>query len=279
MIHGTGDVSLDPSQIPAFSTHGYDWAWSELGGLFLRDDLTVVNVECPVSNVGSQLTKQFSFHGDPAAPPAMRKAGVEVGNLANNHAYDRGPDALVDTRGNLLEAGIQPVGAGKNAKQAEAPAIFQLNGWTVAVVGIDEVTDPDDEVATRTKPGTAAGHDFSVALRQVRAAAAQSDLVVVAIHWGVELDTQPRTTQVDEAHRLVDAGADIIFGGHSHRLQPLAMVHGRPVFYSLGNFVWPNFSTAGSTTAVAEVTVTPSGRFTGRMLPATIVAPGHPVLR
>jgi poly-gamma-glutamate synthesis protein (capsule biosynthesis protein) len=279
LIHGAGDVSLDPGYISTYASHGFDYAWSGLDGLFLRDDLTVVNVECPVSNKGSQLTKQFSFHGDPAALPAMRRAGVEVGNLSNNHAYDRGPDALVDTRQNLLDAGIRPVGAGRDADEAAAPAIFHLSGWTVAVVGIDEVIDPDYEVATATKPGTAAGHDFSAALREVRSAAARADLVVVDIHWGVELDTQPRATQVDEAHRLVDAGADVIFGGHSHRLQPMAMYHGRPIFYSLGNFVWPNFSAAGSTTGVAEVRVTPSGRFTAKLLPAFIEAPGHPILR
>jgi poly-gamma-glutamate synthesis protein (capsule biosynthesis protein) len=113
----------------------------------------------------------------------------------------------------------------------------------------------------------------------VRAAAGRADIVVVDIHWGVELDTQPRAEQVALGHRLIDAGADVIFGGHSHRLQPMETYHGRPIFYSLGNFVWPNLSVAGSTTAVAEVTVTPQGRFRGRLLPAFITAPGHPVLR
>jgi poly-gamma-glutamate capsule biosynthesis protein CapA/YwtB (metallophosphatase superfamily) len=202
-----------------------------------------------------------------------------VGNLSNNHAYDRGPDALVDTRRNLLAAGIQPVGAGRDAREAAKPAIFHLRGWTVAVVGIDEVIDPEYEVATATKPGTAAGHDFGAALAEVRGAAAVADVVVVDVHWGVELDTEPRAYQVDEAHRLVQAGADVIFGGHSHRLQPLEVYRGRPVFYSLGNFVWPNFSAAGSTTAVAEVTVTPRGTVKGRLIPAFIEAPGHPVLR
>jgi poly-gamma-glutamate capsule biosynthesis protein CapA/YwtB (metallophosphatase superfamily) len=62
------------------------------------------------------------------------------------------------------------------------------------------------------------------------------------IHWGVELDAQPRDEQVAEAHRLIRAGADVIFGGHSHRLQPMDVYRGRPVFYSLGNFVWPHLS-------------------------------------
>jgi poly-gamma-glutamate synthesis protein (capsule biosynthesis protein) len=115
-------------------------------------------------------------------------------------------------------------------------------------------------------------------LDAVKAAAAESDLVVVDIHWGVELDTQPRAYQVKEGHELIDAGADVIFGGHSHRLQPLEMYRGKPIFYSLGNFVWPNFSVEGSRTGVGEVRVAPDGDIRARILPAYIQAPGHPVL-
>jgi poly-gamma-glutamate synthesis protein (capsule biosynthesis protein) len=102
--------------------------------------------------------------------------------------------------------------------------------------------------------------------------------VVVVIHWGVELDTEPRAEQVVETHRMIRAGADVIFGHHAHRLQPMEVYRGRPIFYGLGNFVWPRFSVAGATTAVAEVVVRPDGRIRGRLLPATIVSSGHPVL-
>jgi poly-gamma-glutamate synthesis protein (capsule biosynthesis protein) len=95
----------------------------------------------------------------------------------------------------------------------------------------------------------------------------------------VELDTQPRDYQIDEARQMIDAGADAIFGHHAHRLQPMDTYRGRPIFYGLGNFVWPNFSVEGSTTAVAEVTVTADGRIRGRLLPAFITSPGHPVLQ
>jgi len=83
---------------------------------------------------------------------------------------------------------------------------------------------------------------------------------------------------VKEGHELIDAGADVIFGGHSHRLQPLEMYRGKPIFYSLGNFVWPNFSVEGSRTGVGEVRVAPDGHIRARILPASIQAPGHPVL-
>jgi capsule synthesis protein PGA_cap len=280
VIHGTGDVSIDPGYIPNFRTYGFGYAWSGLNGLFRRDDLTVVNLECAVSNLGTPVPKTFNFRGDPAALSAMRKAGVEVANLGNNHSYDFGPAALLDSRKNLIQADIAPVGAGKDPEQALAPATFDIKGWRIAVVGLDKVVDPYPEaVAAPGHPGTAAGHNLDAMVRAVKAASATADLTVVIVHWGVELDTQPRSDDVELAHRFIDAGGDVIFGGHSHRLQPMGTYKGRPIFYSLGNFVWPNFSVAGATTAVAEVKVSGSGRFTGRLLPAYIASAGHPVLR
>jgi poly-gamma-glutamate synthesis protein (capsule biosynthesis protein) len=278
VIHGTGDVSLDPGYIPAFRSNGYGWAWSGLGGLFLRDDLTVINLECPATEMSAPVAKQFVFRCDPAALPVAKRFGVDVANQSNNHAYDQGPDGLLDSLRQIRRAGLVPVGAGANDEQALRPAIFDVKGWRVAVVGIDEVIDPEYQVAGPDKPGTAAGHDFSLALQAIRNAASRSDLVVVMIHWGVELDTQPRGYQVEEARRMIDAGADVVFGGHSHRLQPMETYRGRPIFYSLGNFVWPHLSQEGSTSGVAQVTVNPQGRFRARLLPAYIASDGHPVL-
>jgi hypothetical protein len=280
LIHGAGDTNLDPNYISNFQHYGYAWAWTGLHGLFQRDDLTVVNLECAVSSLGSIVPKKFNFRGDPAALPAMRKAGVEVANMANNHSYDFGPSAIVDARRNLIRNDIAPVGAGRNEAEAVKPALFGINGWKIAVVGFDKVVDPwPTAVATDAKPGTAAGHDLDAMVAAVRAARKVSDFVVVDIHWGVELDTLPRSDDVALGHRLVEAGAKIIFGGHSHRLQPLEMYKGAAIFYSLGNFVWPAHSTGGATTAVAEVRIAPNGKVTARMLPAFIEISGHPVLQ
>jgi poly-gamma-glutamate capsule biosynthesis protein CapA/YwtB (metallophosphatase superfamily) len=281
LIHAGGDTNLDPNYIPAFRTYGYEHAWTGLDGLFERDDLSLVNCECAVSDRGSKYPgKQFNFRGDPAALPAMKAAGIDVANLGNNHAYDYGPEALLDSVTNLDRHGIAPVGAGKDPKAANAPAMFERNGWTIAVVGFDKVVDPyPTAVARPGHPGTADGHDLEAMVRATAAAKRDVDLVLVAIHWGVELDTVPRADDVILGKRLVEAGADVIFGGHAHRLQPMGGHAGRPIFYSLGNFVWPNFSVAGATSAVAEVRVTPQGRVRGRMLPAYIASPGHPVLR
>jgi poly-gamma-glutamate capsule biosynthesis protein CapA/YwtB (metallophosphatase superfamily) len=136
-----------------------------------------------------------------------------------------------------------------------------------------------DWLAGPDHPGMADGDDLEKMVRAVRAARRRVDLVFVTIHWGVELDIIPRADDVARAHAMIDAGADAIFGHHQHRLQPLDHYKGKPVFWGLGNFVWPNFSEAGSITAVAEVVVTRNGRIRGRLIPALIESAGHPVLR
>jgi poly-gamma-glutamate synthesis protein (capsule biosynthesis protein) len=278
VIHGTGDVNLDPQYIPALRTNGYAHAWSGLDGLFATDDLTVVNLECPVSDRGDLVPKEFNFRCDPAALPAARDAGVEVVNLANNHVGDYGPEAMLDSVGHARAAGIAPVGVGPDVAAANAPAIIERGGWRIAVLGFGGVVPAADWLAGPTRPGMADGDDIASMTAAVRAAAAQADLVFVAIHWGAELDTEPRAEDVARAEAMIDAGADGIFGHHAHRLQPLGSHAGRPIAWGLGNFVWPNFSAAGSRTAVAQFVVEPDGSVRGCLLPAEITSPGRPVL-
>lgn len=278
VVHGTGDVNLDPSYIPALASRGYGHAWSGLDGLFTGDDLTVVNLECPVTDRGAVVPKEFNFRCDPAALPAARAAGVEVANLANNHSGDYGPAALLDSVERLRSAGIAPVGVGADAPAANAPAIVERNGWRVAVLGFGGVVPAADWLAGPRRPGMASGDDVAAMTAAVRAAAAQADLVFLTVHWGVELDTRPRPDDVARAHALTDAGADGIFGHHAHRLQPLDDHGGRPIAWGLGNFVWPTLSEAGSRSAVAEFVVEPDGSVHGCLLPVRISSPGHPVL-
>jgi poly-gamma-glutamate synthesis protein (capsule biosynthesis protein) len=278
VINGAGDVNLDPDYIPALRSHGWEHAWSGLDGLFAADDLTVVNLECPVSTGGTIVPKEFNFRCDPAALPAARAAGVEVVNLANNHSGDYGPQALLDSISHARAAGLAPVGVGADAAAAAVPAIIERGGWRIAVLGFGGVVPAANWLAGPGRPGMANGDDIDSMTTAVRAAAAQADLVFVTIHWGMELDTRPRPDDVARAHAMIDAGADGVFGHHAHRLQPMDTYRGRPIAWGLGNFVWPTLSAAGSRTAVAQFVVEPDGSITGCLLPAEIVSPGHPVL-
>lgn len=278
VIHATGDVNPDVDYIPALAAQGHEHAWSGLEGLFMADDLTVVNLECAPSALGTALPKEFTFRCDPAALPVMGDAGIEVANLANNHSMDYGKEAMLDGRANLLAAGIAPVGVGADAARAGSPALFYINGWTVAVLGFGGVVPTHDWIATDETAGMRDGDTIETMVEAVTGAAEAADLVVVTIHWGVELDTEPRTEDRRRAEAMIAAGADMIFGHHSHRLQPLEMLDGAPVAWGLGNLVWPRMSEAGADTAVARVVVSPDGSLEACLLPASIAEHGHPVI-
>jgi poly-gamma-glutamate capsule biosynthesis protein CapA/YwtB (metallophosphatase superfamily) len=278
VIHGTGDVNLDPEYIPALAANGWDHAWAGLDGLFQDDDLTVVNLECAPSDIGQPEPKEFVFRCPAASLPSLATAGVEVASMGNNHSGDYGKEALVDGRANLIASGVAPVGAGANAAEAGAPALFEIAGWRVAVVGFGGVFPNPPWFATADRPGMRDGDDIPSMVEAVQAAAEVADIVVVAIHWGVEFDTEPRTEDIERAEAMIDAGADVIFGHHAHRLQPFEMVNDSAVFWGLGNFVWPRQSTAGSTTGVARAVVHPDGTIEACLIPAFIESPGQPVL-
>lgn len=277
VIHGVGDVNLDTSYIPALAERGFDWAWSGLDGLFLDDDLTVVNLECSPSPLGSPEPKEFTFRC-PEGFAEMVAAGIEVANLANNHSQDFGKEALLDGRLRLLEAGIDTVGAGRHVRQANGFFPYLIEGWKVAVVGFGGIQPHAGWLATGNQAGMADGDDIDSMVSAVERADAWADWVVVTVHWGVELDVAPRPDDIERAQAMVAAGADVIFGHHPHRLQPLESIDGVPVAWSLGNFVWPNFSAAGAATAVARVEISPQGEIRSCLIPATIESPGHPVL-
>ena len=132
-------------------------------------------------------------------------------------------------------------------------------------------------LATEDTAGIASGDDTEDMVAAVERAARVADLVIVTVHWGRELDTQPRPDDIARAEAMVAAGADIIFGHHQHRLSPMGWVDGRPVAWGLGNFIWPRISVPSATTAIARVIVHPDGRMGACLIPAEIVRSGHPV--
>jgi poly-gamma-glutamate synthesis protein (capsule biosynthesis protein) len=277
-IQAVGDVNFDPGYISVFAAEGYQVAFDGLDGAFLDDDLTIVNLECPPTDAGAQADKQYSFHCDPAALPVAYENGVEVANLANNHSQDRGVEGLLDARANVEAAGMAPVGVGADLAEAMAPAVFDIDGTTVAVVGMGGVVPSDPWLATADSPGMASGDDIDQMVASVDAADRVADVVVVTIHWGTELVTDPSADDRMRAQAMVEAGADVIFGHHPHRLGEVEFIEGVPVFWTLGNFIWPRLSDAGATTAIARVTFDPDGAVEACLVPAFIERSGRPEL-
>lgn len=280
VVNGTGDVNLDPGFVRTFPTTGYEDAWTGLFGAFTRDDLTIVNLECSPSDLGTPWNKTWVFQCDPDALHSMAAAGVEVANLANNHAMDYGFDAMLDGKQNLLDVGIAPVGTGANLVEAYAPVVLEVKGWTIAVIGSGGVNPESGSwLALTDRPGMTHGDNTESIAIAIARAKETADLVFVTAHWGEEGTTRPRSFERRQAEAWIDAGADGIFGHHQHMLQPLEWYHNRPIAWGLGNFVWQAYPQASKRTAIAQFVFEPDGRIGACLIPVVIERTGHPVIQ
>ncbi len=205
-------------------------------GLFAGDDITLVNLECALSDNGSREDKQFAFRGDPSYVNVLTSASVEAANLANNHSLDYGKTALEDTQTLLEQNGIITCRGKGNV------TVGDINGITVGFVGINYL---NDEMKT----------ELTDAITMAKNAGAE--LVILSIHWGIERENYPESEQIEAAHRAIDCGADIVIGTHPHVLQGIEKYNGRYICYSLGNFCFGgNSDPSDKDTAIFRQTFT-----------------------
>ena len=235
---------------------------SDIAPLLSRADLTMVNLETAVSNSGSPNGgKKYTFRAPPAAFGALKRAGVDVVTMANNHGLDYGQQALADSLAASHEFGVPVVGAGKDADAAFAPHIATSHGVRVAFLGATQVLDDNlaaSWTAGRDHPGLASAKDVDRLVAAVRQARTQADVVVVDLHWGTELAACPTEAQRSLAPRLAEAGADVIGGSHAHVLRGGGWLGRAYVDYGLGNFVF--YARTPQTEQSGVLTLTLTGR-------------------
>jgi poly-gamma-glutamate synthesis protein (capsule biosynthesis protein) len=222
-------------------------------------DIAVVNMETAIGTGGTPAPKAYTFQAPPEALEAFRLAGVDVVSAANNHGMDFGPASLEETLAAEAATGFPIIGIGRNEAEAFAPYVVEVRGQRVAVVAATQVLDGsliDQWTATEAQPGLASAKRVDRLLREVQAARATADTVVVFLHWGTETHTCPNDAQLTLSQQLVDAGADIIVGGHAHRVQGGGRLGGAVVHYGLGNFAFYSARGEGARTGVLTVTVT-----------------------
>jgi poly-gamma-glutamate capsule biosynthesis protein CapA/YwtB (metallophosphatase superfamily) len=249
-----GDVMLSRG-VGARMENQHDWTlpFQQIAETLRAADLRFCNLECPVSNMGRDLHHLYSFRADPRALEGLTVAGFNVVSQANNHTYDWGPQALIDSVARLRVAGIHPVGAGQNSLAAHYPVVVSVDGLRVAFLAYVGI-DPKQAAAGIDRPGVA-WLDAAQALADIRFARPLADLVIVCPHWGAEYALQPARDQVDIAHQMIDAGADMIVGSHPHVVQPVERYHDRWIAYSLGNFVFDQMNPATHRGLMLKATV------------------------
>ena len=224
-------------------------------------DLAVVNLETAITEGGTPETKEFTFRAPATAFDALRAGGVDVASMANNHGLDFGHDGLADSLAAAAAADYPVIGVGNDAAQAYAPYRAVVRGQRIAVLAATQVLGASHLAtwtATDTNPGVASAKEVDRLVAAVAAARADSDTVVVFLHWGTEGELCPTDRQRSLATTLVDAGADIVVGGHAHRVQSAGRLGGALVGYGLGNFVW--YAPPGPSSETGVLLVTATGR-------------------
>ncbi len=226
-------------------------------------DLAVVNLETAVTEGGTPAPKSYTYRAPTTAYQALQSAGVDIASVANNHGMDFGLDGLHDTLASAEAAGFPLIGAGRDQAAAYTPHRAEVDGQRIAVFGATQVLDSfalDAWAAQPDRPGLASAKDgyLDLLLDAVQAARQDSDTVVVMLHWGQERNQCPLPRQQELAQALVDAGADVIVGGHAHVLLGGGYLHGAYVDYGLGNFVFYARPGLGAHTGV--LTITAAGR-------------------
>jgi poly-gamma-glutamate capsule biosynthesis protein CapA/YwtB (metallophosphatase superfamily) len=215
--------------------------------LLRRAALAIANLESTLSTNGEPTQGNDSFGGSPALVPLLRRAGFDALSLANNHTGDFGPVALVETVEALASGPVAGFGAGPTLRAASRPVILDAGGTRFAFVGFNAIgetpaatADSPGALSVRMPPrtGPLVPADLDRVVRVVERASQAADAVVVLPHWGTQYTHTPEPIQRQVARVLVDAGADLVVGGHPHWVQGIDAVDGVPVLHSLGNFVF-----------------------------------------
>lgn len=188
--------------------------------ILLADDMTMVNFEGTLTTAGrnpDKLNNDYLFRADPSFVDMLPAGGVDTVSLENNHVLDMGQDGLQETKDTLLSAGIPYA-------SEDAPAVFYVKGVKIGSLAYQTFGGRHDEIIRKLP-------DDIAALRNQGC-----EVVIVSYHWGAELDYYPNDNQVRLGRATVDAGADLVIGHHSHRINPIEYYNGKYICYSLGNF-------------------------------------------
>ncbi|MFC1525541.1 CapA family protein [Candidatus Latescibacterota bacterium] len=268
------------------------WRWggadsdpraSSLREWFSAADLRLVNLDCALDDTGTPPNpEEYLVSSSADRLTALQDLGVDVVSLANNHSTDFGANSLAATRGSVLAAGMHPVGAGLSEAEARRPVLVTRAGLTVGVLAYASThpwvgatgADADSYGVARLDPAT-----MYADISRLRA---DCDCVVVSVHWGKEYVQLPPPQCRALGRGMVDAGANLVLGHHPHVVQGMEVYGQGLIFYSLGNFIFPDypeqglrFGEASRTGIVVAVCLQPGQASLEEVLPVVCSASGE----
>ena len=237
-LWATSQFENNPVGLPKIVGDDYAYPYQNTVSYFEDDEYTLANLECSFSDeklAYDYTIVQFPFLADPAYVNILLEGGVDFVTMANNHSLDFYHTGVEKTQAVLEEAGL-PYGYENEGHLVTTKNGLKLGIWTS---GNDMLPNKDKAVN---------------GVQQLRAEGA--DIIICMFHWGQELYYSPNSNQTSLAHACVDAGADIVYGSHPHCLQPIEVYNGKPIFYSMGNWVFGgNTQPSDPDTAIIQVSI------------------------
>lgn len=241
-----GDVMLDETPGKVIKS-GRD-PLAPFAAILGNADIRIGNLECVVASKGTpEPDKPYTFRAHPRTLKVLKRH-FDALALANNHSGDFGPEAFAEMLSLLKQQKIAYFGGGNNLAEAHKPLILEKKGLKIALLAYNAFF-PRSFEADFDKPGIAWSEDEQVQLDIRRAREVDhADLVIPVMHWGWEHEPMASERQQQLAKIMIDAGADAVVGGHPHVTQNIEHYRGKPIFYSLGNFVFDGFSDPANNT-------------------------------
>lgn len=227
MIHSDYNAMVDDK--------GPDFLFAGVKEKIAASDVCFGNLETVLSKAGTPVSGKLCLRGAPHYLNAVKKAGINVVSLANNHAFDFGVEAWSDVVAQLEDFDIKHAGAGLDQTESRQPALLEIRGMKLGFLAYSSRTTNGSAYATAATPGVAP-LDEDIVLADVAHWQNKVDHLFVSVHWGVEYAEYPTPDQVSLGRKIIDAGARGVIGHHPHILQGFEAYRGGYIFYSLGNF-------------------------------------------
>lgn len=247
-IIAAGDIMLGRGVAASLKAAGasYIYPFLEIKSLLHQGDFVFANLEHPLTDKKVSLDAQSKIvlKAEPEAVSGLAFAGINIVSLANNHMMDCYEDGLLDTLKTLEASQILHAGAGESLQQAREPAIAEKNGVKMGVLAYTEMAEmvykgnPSIKFAAGINQAGVAPLQLKRIEEDIRVLRDKVDILAVSLHWGIEDSCEVTPQQVATAHQLCDFGADMILGHHPHRFQGIEIYNGKPIVYSLGNFIF-----------------------------------------
>jgi len=225
-----GDMMLDRDAGLKIKQKGLAYIFEKTkdSELFYNNDIISCNLEGAVTNGAQHYPPDISydFAFSPEIIGQLKNYGFNFFNLANNHIMDQGQRGLNETKQNLEMLGLNYSGCPDGQIAECSGKIIQVKNWQIGLVGFSMVyAKLDQEMLQKT----------------IKDLADKTDLVIVNMHWGSEYQHRFNQAQQEIAHKLIDLGADVVVGHHPHVVQGIEIYKDKPIFYSLGNFIFDQY--------------------------------------